>query len=152
MSIHGSHVLLQGSLLVDVPPLMHPKPLSGSLLSQLFLLVYSGRCCFPGQELLPHNTAALKPWRCQTRLQSLQPSQRCYFLTEKQELLSLQPNPPCHGALLWHICALNISLQRTCPFHFTGLQLQASLPMKLKPGDQFCHYYFFLLFSLNSIN
>lgn len=61
MSIHGSHVFLQGSFLLDVVPLLHPKPLSGGPLSQLFLLVYSGTCCFPGQELLPHNAAASKP-------------------------------------------------------------------------------------------
>lgn len=42
--------------------------------------------------------------------------------------LSLTPN-------VTHLCTGKTSLQRTCPFHFTGQQCQASLPITFPGGS-----------------
>ena len=149
MSIHGSHVFLQGSFLLDVAPLLHPKPLSGGPLSQLFLLVYSATCRFPGQELLPHNAAASKPWRYQTRLHSgTSGLPETPFSDRKRRRLSSTFPPLSRSPTVAHLCSGNISLQRTYPFHFTRLRFQASLPMKLEHVTSYAFGVFFFIFFL----
>lgn len=65
-------------------------------------VAFLAKSCFPTMLQL-RNPEGTK----QGCIPELQASQRRHFLTEKEEG-SLQPFPPCHGALLWHICALEI--------------------------------------------
>lgn len=84
-----------------------PQPLVTAVAAGVFHIL--GKVAFLASGLSLHGPTASKPWRCQTGLHCLQPSQRHAFLTERQEWPSLQPCYPCHSSLHG-----NISLQRPC--------------------------------------
>lgn len=89
MSIRGSHVLLQGSLLVDVARPLDPRPLA--------VVPCPSYCCWYILEDIAFLVGAISLWCCSChKVHSLQPSQRHHFLTEEQVWPSLQPCYPCH--------------------------------------------------------
>ena len=113
-----------------------PQPLVTAVAAGVFRIL--GKVAFLASGLSLHGPTASKPWRCQTGLHCLQPSQRHPFLTERQEWPSLQPCYPCHSSLHGNICtswkyfiAETMFSAHQVPFHVTWLHFQASLPIKL---------------------